>query len=120
VDELKQINDKLGHQAGSDVLVQTAELLKTTFRDSDVVGRIGGDEFALCGQFSPTAISIAALRLKAGANLHRPDGMEHAPLSLSVGYVTSGEHQNDSLEDLLARADEAMYEQKRRKKTQPR
>jgi len=117
VDELKQINDKLGHRVGSMFLVDTAKLLKTTFRESDVVGRIGGDEFAVCGLFSDTAIEVAVARLHAGAALRTPDPTGHMPLSLSTGHVTVSEHGNVSLENLLAQADTAMYEQKNLKKT---
>ncbi len=44
---MKFINDNLGHRAGDDALMETAALLKEVFRESDVCGRIGGDEFAV-------------------------------------------------------------------------
>src|SRR5579863_8221536 len=62
VDRLKQINDSLGHAAGSALLIETAELLTTSFRESDVIARIGGDEFAVAGQFSAAGIRVAAQR----------------------------------------------------------
>lgn len=117
VDELKQINDKLGHSVGSQFLVETANLLRRTFRESDVLGRIGGDEFAVGGLFSQTAISVAAERLQAASGLCTPGGTRQVRLSLSVGYVTCRDARNESLDDILARADKAMYEQKRMKKS---
>ena len=51
MDNLKMINDELGHSAGSISLVETAKLLNATFRETDVIGRLGGDEFVVAGQF---------------------------------------------------------------------
>lgn len=116
VDDLKQINDELGHSAGSSLLVETAELLRSSFRETDVVGRIGGDEFAVAGNFDSVGIEEAAGRLSeesAGGT-----GRERPHPGLSIGHVTANPEQGQSLEDLLALADAAMYEQKRSKKQQ--
>lgn len=118
VDDLKQINDSLGHSAGSSLLVETAEFLKASFRESDVIGRIGGDEFAVAGQLSHNAISEAAERLEAQAYLSRSKGSQNLPISLSIGYVTANPGSSESLDELLEKADAAMYSQKRRKKLQ--
>jgi|CZKL01.1.fsa_nt_gi diguanylate cyclase (GGDEF)-like protein len=118
VDNLKRINDTLGHSTGSAYLVETADVLRSTFRESDVVGRIGGDEFAVAGQFTDAGISAAAERLQAGSELKQPDFTGQIRLSISIGYATTDEHGTESLEDLLARADKAMYEQKKQKKHQ--
>lgn len=116
VDDLKQINDELGHQAGSMCLIEIAETIKSAFRESDVIGRIGGDEFAVAGEFSNSAIRSAALRLEHVAN-HRSAGESRQPaLTFSIGHVTAGAEAWESLDTLLAKADEAMYEEKRRKK----
>ena len=116
VDELKLINDELGHAAGSSLLVETAELLRSSFRETDVVGRIGGDEFAVAGQFDAQAIVMAAERVAAAAASER--GGKRLRPGLSIGYVSAKGHRHETLEDLLAHADAAMYEQKRRKKQQ--
>jgi len=113
VDNLKAINDSLGHSAGSAFLAETAELLKETFREADVMGRIGGDEFAVVCQCSHVAISIAAERLQAACALRNREAGRIRPLSLSVGFATSVEHEKESLKDILARADKAMYQEKR-------
>jgi diguanylate cyclase (GGDEF)-like protein len=116
VDNLKQINDRHGHAAGSQLLVEAAEFLKTNFRETDVLGRIGGDEFVVAGQFSVDAIELAEQRLKADSS--ERDKVDSPSLSLSMGHVTADLNRNESLENLLDRADAAMYERKRLKKLQ--
>jgi diguanylate cyclase (GGDEF)-like protein len=116
VDNLKQINDRHGHAAGSQLLVEAAEFLKTNFRETDVLGRIGGDEFVVAGQFSVDAIEMAEERLKADSS--ERDKVDSPSLSLSMGHVTADLNRNESLENLLDRADAAMYERKRLKKLQ--
>jgi diguanylate cyclase (GGDEF)-like protein len=118
LDDLKQINDSYGHGIGSRALEQTGELLKKTFRESDIVGRIGGDEFAVAGQFSHAAVTVAAQRLREAAS-HLSLGNGASPLNLSVGHVTTEANAHQSLDELLALADKAMYEEKRRKKSIP-
>lgn len=113
VDNLKQINDQKGHAQGSRLLVETAEFLQTHFRDGDVVARIGGDEFAVAGHFSSGAIHAAEERLERQAESAPADLCR---LSLSMGHVTADAHRVEKLQDLLDRADAAMYQQKRLKK----
>jgi diguanylate cyclase (GGDEF)-like protein len=115
VDNLKQINDLLGHTAGSAFLSETAELLKATFRETDVIGRIGGDEFVVAGQFSQMAISLAAQRLQKAAEYRNSERDSQRALNFSVGLVTT-EGRHESLEELLTQADKAMYREKHRKK----
>jgi diguanylate cyclase (GGDEF)-like protein len=90
--------------------------LKTAFRESDVVGRIGGDEFVVAGEFDEPAIASAAGRLKDLAAQRSSEDGRRIKLSFSVGHVTSGARIRESLDSLLAKADEAMYEEKRRRK----
>jgi diguanylate cyclase (GGDEF)-like protein len=116
LDNLKEINDSLGHSTGSAFLAETAELLKETFREADVMGRIGGDEFAVVCQCSHVAISIAAQRLQAASAVRNSKASRRFPLSFSAGYVTAEEHAHQSLKELLTEADAAMYEEKRCKK----
>lgn len=118
LDDLKQINDSLGHQIGSDFLVETAELLKESFRETDVLGRIGGDEFAVAGQFTQAAIAEAGNRLAIQASLSANESRHGVPLGLSMGHVTASGNPTETLEQLLAKADAVMYDQKRRKKLQ--
>jgi diguanylate cyclase (GGDEF)-like protein len=120
LDYLKQINDELGHSVGSSYLVETSLLLQSTFRETDVIGRIGGDEFAVAGQFSYASITRAARRLEEESESAAPDGESRFPLSLSIGHVTTEHHGHETLENLLAKADRAMYEHKKGKRLQPR
>jgi diguanylate cyclase (GGDEF)-like protein len=117
LDDLKQINDLYGHGMGSAALTETGQLLQATFRETDVLGRIGGDEFAVAGQFSQATIAVATERLRE-ASTQRNTRPGHRPaLTFSIGHVTTVSAGTDTLNMLLARADEAMYEEKRRKKS---
>jgi diguanylate cyclase (GGDEF)-like protein len=119
LDNLKQVNDIHGHGVGSATLRETAELLQETFRETDVIGRVGGDEFAIAGQFSDFSVAVAVRRLRdASAQRNSAAGHEVA-LSFSIGQVTSTLTVHESLDALLAKADRSMYEDKRRKKSGP-
>jgi diguanylate cyclase (GGDEF)-like protein len=120
VDNLKRINDQQGHSFGSATLKEAGKLLRSTFRESDVLGRIGGDEFAVAGQFSQAAIAVATERLREAAALQNSRPECRFTLSLSIGHVTSEPHAPEQLDALLANADTAMYEEKRRKKIEPK
>ncbi len=116
LDNLKQVNDAHGHAMGSSFLAETGQLLKATFRESDVMARIGGDEFVVVGYFSSVAVSIAAQRLETACAAKNASTAAPMPLSLSIGYVTAADNGNETLKELLAAADKAMYEEKRRRK----
>ena len=116
LDGLKKINDDLGHNVGSAYLAETGELVMACFRETDVKGRFGGDEFVVAGQFSMVGIELAASRLKNSAAENNQKNPKKYPLSLSVGWVTLDHPSNESLKELVRRADEMMYQEKRRKK----
>ncbi len=116
LDGLKQINDHLGHNVGSAYLRETGEILEKNFRNSDIKGRFGGDEFVVAGQFSAVGIELAASRLKAAAAEQNAKVPRTYPLSFSIGYVTTEHYSSDPLKDLVTRADNLMYDDKRRKK----
>jgi diguanylate cyclase (GGDEF)-like protein/PAS domain S-box-containing protein len=111
VDGLKLVNDHFGHEAGDCLLMTAASLLKDKFRASDVVARIGGDEFAvLLPACPPEMIREICDRLKqAMANRYIPD--TKIPLMMSIGYATR-EGKSRSIEELLREADENMYREK--------
>jgi diguanylate cyclase (GGDEF)-like protein len=113
VNSLKQINDRLGHSEGDSAIQRTARALRRTFRDSDILGRLGGDEFAvLANEAGPHCQEDILRRLKE--NLHS-EGLREPryPLSISVGVARFDPQNPASLDDLLNRADRAMYEAKR-------
>jgi diguanylate cyclase (GGDEF)-like protein len=116
VDNLKHINDNLGHEVGSELLREVAALLQTTFREVDVVGRLGGDEFVVAGKGGEEEIAIALARLDKAANTSNDMPSRLYRLDFSLGYVTSGRDNPETLEELLQRADAIMYEAKRNKK----
>ena len=117
LDGLKKINDSLGHDAGSRAIVQTAEVLKSTFRDSDIIARLGGDEFVVLavGNAADSG-NIMAARLQE--NLRGYNVRERLPyrLSLSVGVLRVDAERAASIEDVLKEADQAMYADKRSRK----
>lgn len=118
-DNLKWINDTLGHNAGDQALVEAATLLRDTFRLADVVGRLGGDEFVvLCTDNSALGNEETILR-RLKENIEKTNRLKtrQYPLSLSVG-IGRYEHLSPcSIDELLRRADQAMYQNKDDKKT---
>jgi diguanylate cyclase (GGDEF)-like protein len=116
MDNLKIINDELGHTAGSISLVETAKLLSATFRETDVIGRLGGDEFVVAGQFDSEEISLAIDRLRSGAAAKTQLAGNQFFLSLSMGYAGSDHGADETLKSIVSRADKAMYKEKRAKK----
>ncbi len=116
MDNLKIINDELGHSAGSVSLVETAKLLSATFRETDVIGRLGGDEFVVAGQFDSSEIAVAIERLRAGAAAKTQLAGNRFFLSLSMGYAATDHAADETLKSVVARADKAMYKEKRAKK----
>jgi diguanylate cyclase (GGDEF)-like protein/PAS domain S-box-containing protein len=116
VDRLKQINDTHGHLVGDMALNKLADLMRQSMRRYDWVGRWGGDEFLLVlpGTDVEEAINVAErLRLKFKQSKLAVNDDQNVPLNMSLGVagqlVISGE---DSLENLLARADQALYQAK--------
>ncbi len=116
LDDFKTINDTWGHHVGDRGLVKVAELLRATFRRSDLVGRLGGDEFAvLAVEASGEDADLLVRRLKARLDELNTTGTDPFELSLSVGLARYEDGVRMRLDDLLARADQAMYEEKHRK-----
>jgi diguanylate cyclase (GGDEF)-like protein len=112
LDGLKMINDTFGHKAGDGSLIQVAGLLVGGVRRSDVVARIGGDEFGiLLGHADEANAHETAARLTDLISdcefTHDGDSL---PLSVAIGVATIG--PEDSPEAIMARADEEMYRRK--------
>jgi len=120
VDGLKGINDVYGHNEGDAALKCTAEALETTFRDSDVIARFGGDEFAVLA-IEATGQSEAAIRerLTEYLNSTKPQDFDYK-FSVSLGAARFDPWNPTSIRELIAEADGAMYERKRRRSTEHR
>ena len=111
VDRFKSVNDTFGHPIGDKVLEETAELLRATFRDEDILGRLGGDEFCvyLAGEHlekSRLESAQTSLHRRAHDILKGPAG-ESPSVSFSCGAVLC--RSQHSFEDLYLLADEALY-----------
>lgn len=115
LDAFKRINDRLGHEMGDHALEEVARRLQGALRQGDVVARIGGDEFVVllpgCGSDAASTVCHTLM-----ARLHAPFALAGQPLRLdaSVG-IASFPSNGDDLVALLAHADAAMYEVKRKR-----
>ena len=116
LDHLKQINDSLGHEIGDRMLIETAKLLKQTFRDSDIIARIGGDEFVIFVSMYSSHTDEFSSRLEANIDRFNQEQNYSCQLSMSVGVVQSSLDENFSLEQSIEKADKLMYEDKRAKR----
>lgn len=116
LDGLKRINDTFGHQEGNHALVDASNVLKDSFRQSDILARFGGDEFAvLVTESSDNAIETVIHRVQHKlASLNADPGRRY-DLSLSLGIVAADLTEHTDLEVLLSQADALMYEHKKSK-----
>ncbi len=116
VDRFKDINDKLGHQAGDEVLKDTAREIRDSFRDQDVVGRIGGDEFAvlMCGlgDNKESIVEERCGRIIQVMQILSEKSSFNYQVTCSIGAAFYPEDGND-YRLLFEHADEALYEAKR-------
>ena len=114
LDRFKEVNDTLGHLAGDELLRVAAERLRACVRDDDLVARLGGDEFVILQLGLPQPDSSEPLVERVIRDLSRPFflGGRRANVGVSAGIAlaTSGDCQPD---ELLGRADEALYRAKR-------
>jgi diguanylate cyclase (GGDEF)-like protein len=117
MDNLKQINDTLGHAEGDAAINEIAAILRETFRQSDIIARIGGDEFAII-QAEDMAVDMTEhmQRLQNKIALRNNRGKHPYRLSLSVGSSFCDPDEACSISELVKQADEIMYEQKKIKK----
>jgi len=117
LDGMKQINDVFGHNEGDRALVETAGVLRQCVRQSDIVARMGGDEFVIL-LTTVTDDSEALIRDRLQEQLDSVNALpdRQYPLSLSIGIVTAIAEDSIALESLLAQADSLMYRHKQDKK----
>ena len=116
LDNLKQINDTLGHHKGDQALVGIANILNATFRRSDIKGRMGGDEFAVFPiDASQEGMERAMSRLEKKIEMYNKSKDNPFQLSVSMGVSHYDPDHPSTIDELLVRADKIMYEEKRRK-----
>lgn len=105
LENLAEIHGQLGPAEAATALADAGELLRATFRESDIKGRIDADQLAVAGRFDRAGISVAALRLEAAAATRSAKSGGSLPLTFSMGHVTTSEgSSSESLRDLLERA----------------
>jgi diguanylate cyclase (GGDEF)-like protein len=109
LDGLKAINDGAGHQAGDAVLMHVGYTLKTQLRTIDTVARIGGDEFGMI--LEELDLDAAEAKARSLAASVAEDTVDGQPVSISIGYTLVA--ADDTIDRIIARADEAMYTRKR-------
>jgi diguanylate cyclase (GGDEF)-like protein/PAS domain S-box-containing protein len=117
MDDLKVINDTFGHHVGDEALRQLAQVLRSTFRNSDIKGRIGGDEFAVFPiDSTPAGVEAATIRLDQNIAAFNESGPTPFKISISTGVSRFDPEKPASIEDLLMLADKLMYLQKAAKR----
>lgn len=110
---LKAINDNLGHQEGDAAIADAAAILRETFRDRDVLARLGGDEFCVLLAEDKDSVGESVVgRLQAMLDIHNLQGGRPYKVSMSVGVARFDPQSPCSIDDLIERADAAMYEHK--------
>ncbi|MCM8764178.1 MAG: sensor domain-containing diguanylate cyclase [Candidatus Omnitrophica bacterium] len=116
LDDFKSINDVFGHQEGDIALIKTAEVLKTTFRQADIIGRVGGDEFiTLVIQDSPVDIDSILQRVQVGFDTENSK-IKGYKLLPSIGFALYKPGQKLTIDNLISIADRMMYSNKRSRK----
>jgi diguanylate cyclase (GGDEF)-like protein len=120
LDGLKHVNDTLGHSAGDRMITEGAFVLRETFRSSDLIARVGGDEFCVlfAAQSYHTA-KIALTRLKNAVDKANEQEGRPFTLSFSAGVAMFDPEDPCTLDQLIALADEQMYARKRAKRAGP-
>lgn len=112
---LKKVNDTQGHAAGDRMLQDLAAILVRTFRESDVVARLAGDEFVvLAFESEPSGGDAPLRRLRKHIREHNQGNRPSRALEVSVGVAIPDPARVEPIDDLIARADANMYEEKRR------
>jgi diguanylate cyclase (GGDEF)-like protein len=118
LDSLKWVNDELGHAEGDQALIDAADILRSTFRGSDVVARFAGDEFAvLAAETSPLDTALVSHRLQTEVDKFNNTASRPYRLSLSWGVSYRPPGSSFNLDDMIREADRRMYETKRQAKS---
>ncbi len=116
LDNMKTINDTLGHETGDLALVTAATILRATFRQADVLARLGGDEFAVLVSCQPGTESEQVILSRLEENIAQENKDKELPFSIAISFGVAQFAQDETLEQVMIRADELMYESKSRRK----
>jgi diguanylate cyclase (GGDEF)-like protein/PAS domain S-box-containing protein len=117
LDGMKWINDNLGHLAGDQALIETATILKNTFRKSDIIARHGGDEFIILALGANyTSFDILIKRIQEQINSHNAQENRSFKLSVSIGTALYDPQSPCSIDELITQADKTMYKHKQDKR----
>ncbi|HLO64073.1 MAG TPA: GGDEF domain-containing protein [Azonexus sp.] len=114
MDGLKNINDQFGHVTGDACLRAAAQVFQDCFRESDVVARLGGDEFAAFSMDAANAEVIVERLVQKTKEAFELGALPH-PVSFSIGVISCDPTSEQPLAEFLSMADQAMYEQKRKR-----
>lgn len=119
LDNLKCINDHMGHETGDDAICDVAKILQDTFRQSDIIARIGGDEFALFTAQTDHPLQEKSIRARVDEKIAQfnESGRHKYKISLSMGFARYSPKNPCSEKELIMKADNLMYEEKCLKKT---
>jgi diguanylate cyclase (GGDEF)-like protein len=118
LDGLKGINDASGHQKGDWALIDVSNILKETFRGSDIIARIGGDEFVVMPiEAIGDNLQVVINRLQKAVEMDNANSTGEYTLSISTGIAYFDPWSPCTIDELLSQADKSMYEQKRSKQT---
>ena len=116
MDDLKSINDRFGHNDGDRALIALGSILKKTFRESDIIARIGGDEFVVLLESTDENDEILITRLHENIKNYNAEVSQNYKLSVSVGVADFNPEHPVSIDELLSKADALMYAQKRKRR----
>lgn len=119
LDNLKHINDSFGHEEGDAALIRTADILKSTFRMTDTIARVGGDEFAILIDKDPEVTADHVLSRITNNTVARNEENKLYKVSMSIGISEFNPRNPCSINDLLSRADKKMYKEKHKRRQHP-
>ena len=116
LDNLKQINDRFGHNEGSRAIIETGEILRRSFRHSDLIARLGGDEFVVLAiEANEENTEMIVSRLQANLDEYNRRENQLYELSFSFGVARFETELEFRIENLISRADQEMYKRKKSK-----
>ncbi|MGD0663344.1 MAG: PAS domain S-box protein [Syntrophorhabdales bacterium] len=113
LDDMKRINDTVGQKAGDAIITDVGRMLRETFREKDVIGRIGGVEFAILATGTEETVNRLVAHLEDVASTFEKSDGRSCSVSLSIESALSRPHEARSLEELIARANETMLKERR-------